>query len=101
MRTIEEILEDSKTINLEPIKSLFIEASNYPYPTPLTFFLDLIGYSKEELGENLTTLEEMQDKLGYHEIGLLGEGLVAYSDRPQETINLLEELLEAEREDLQ
>lgn len=100
MRTIEEILEDPTTIKLEPIKDLWIESSNYPFPTPLSFFLDLIGYSSEELGVNLTSLEEMKEKLGYHELGALGEALVAYADRPEESLKLIEELIEAEREDL-
>lgn len=97
-RSVEEILLDDKTERLEPIKDLWRESDNYDFPSPLTLFFDLIGYSKEEYGLNLTTLEQVEARLGYYELGSLGEALVAYSDRPEETLRLIQDLVEADQD---
>lgn len=96
--TVEDILLDDRTERLEPIKDLWRESDNYDFPSPLTLFLDLIGYSKEEYGVNFTTLDQIEAKLGYHELGSLGEALVTYSDRPEETLRLIKDLVEADQD---
>lgn len=96
MKSVEEILDDEATIKYEPIKDIWRESNNYDFPSPLILFLDLIGYSKEEWGENLITFDQVQDRLGFHELGSLGEALVVYSDFPQESIELIKELVEAD-----
>jgi hypothetical protein len=53
---------------------------NYDFPAPSSLFLDLIGYSEEEFGENLTA-RKMPD-LGYLEIDLLAKALTEYAKRP-------------------
>jgi hypothetical protein len=93
---VNDILEDESSSEYDPIKDLWRESDNYDFPSPLTLFLDLIGYSVSEYGENFTTLEKVQDRLGYHELGLLGEALVLYSDKPTGSLLLIEKLVEAD-----
>lgn len=97
--TVEELLDDTETDYLDPIKDLYSESSNYEPVKPFIFFLDLIGYSKEEFGENSYKVEDIQEVLGYHELGALGEALITYSDRPSDTLDLIEKLLSAENEE--
>lgn len=95
-----EIIEEEKIFNhLEPIQDFFDWSENHDYPSPFTLFLDLIGYSQEEFGETFTTLDQVVNKLGYLELGYLGEALVTYSDRPQESLDFIALLLKIEEEE--
>lgn len=74
--------------------NLWSWSSNYSHPTPATLFLDLIGYSEDELGERLCG--NKQPSLGYLELDLLGKALVEYSNRPSDVRDFIERLVESE-----
>jgi hypothetical protein len=90
-----ELIENAPA-NLSRIAQLWSWSSNYDYPTPATVFIDLIGYTEEELGEPLTTMQEAVKVLGFLELGLLAEALDEYTDRPEDARNFIRNLLEAE-----
>ena len=78
----------------DAVESLFSWSTNYAFPSPASLYMDLTGYSEETLGENLCSTK--QPNLGYLELELLGNALLAYSDFPNEldeefTEKLLEE----------
>ena len=87
-------LLDNAPTELEPIARLFRWSQNYDYPTPATLYLDLVGYSEEELGERLCS--ETMPALGYLELHYLGAALMTYSDRPQEAAQYVQRVLDAE-----
>ena len=63
---------------------------------PFTLFLDLIGWSSEQLGENLTEVDAA--RLGYKELDLLADALKDYSDRPGDVMEYVQFLLDCEME---
>lgn len=87
-------LLDNAPEKLAPIARLFRWSENYDYPTPATLYLDLIGYSEDELGERLCS--EKMPALGYLELNYLGAALTCYSERPQAASEFVQSLLDAE-----
>jgi hypothetical protein len=55
-------------------------------------FLDLIGWSEDELGEPYASL-------GYVELGKLAEALTEYADRPHDVREYVDALMAAESGD--
>lgn len=92
-----ELINNPPT-GLDRIAELFDLSADYEYPTPATLFLDLIGYSEEEIGEFLVP-NLRQVARGYLELGKLGQALDEYTDRPIDADLYIRELLEAEGQD--
>jgi hypothetical protein len=91
--TYYELLE-TPPANCEPIARLWTWSENYNYPTPATLFLDITGYSEDELGERLC--RDTMPAIGYLEAGMLGEALTAYADYPDTVMAYVRELLAGE-----
>lgn len=70
---------------------------NYDFPAPSSLFLDLIGYSEEHFGENLTARK--MPSLGYLEIDLLSKALREYAQRPADVLEFVETLFCDEEEE--
>jgi hypothetical protein len=70
---------------------------NYDFPAPSSLFLDLVGYSEEEHGRNLTA--EKMPSLGYLEIDLLAKALTEYAQRPQDVRDFVNKLMNSYTED--
>ena len=66
---------------------------NYNFPAPSSLFLDLIGYSEEQHGENLCA--QKMPSLGYLEIDLLAKALTEYATRPNEVSQFVNGLMSA------
>lgn len=59
---------------------------------PITLFLDLIGWSAENIGENPYGLGDASS-LGYVELDKLADALKQYADRPADVMAWIEGLL--------
>ena len=81
----------------EAIDRLFAWSTNYSFPSPASLFLDLIGHSKETLGERLCA--QSMPSIGYLEAGYLGDALTAWSDFPSDVHSHVEQLLAEEAEE--
>jgi hypothetical protein len=81
---------------LEGVIELYHWATNYDYPTPFSYFLDIIGYSEDELG---TLLCQEKPSIGYVEAGLLADAMANYADRPSEVTDLIGQLINLEQEE--
>jgi hypothetical protein len=68
-------------------------SENCESPTPLCLFLDLVGWSETQLGDNLC--QKMPD-LGYIELDYLADALKEYAKKPTDVYNWLCELMEEE-----
>lgn len=90
-------LLDNAPTELEPIARLFRWSENCNYPTPATLYLDLTGWSEDELGERLCG--DKLPALGYLELYYLGEALSCYSDRPQEAADYVRSVIYADQEE--
>lgn len=84
-----EMLDQDHPDYVDDLVNLVNWSLNCDFPTPLNLFSDLIGYSKEELGENYCTRIPY---VGYKELDLLGKALVEYSKRPQDVEDWYREL---------
>jgi hypothetical protein len=74
---------------------LYSWSTNYPAGSgPFALFLDLIGWSDDELGEPIYSLKDAS--LGYVELDKLGLALREYSDRPSDVRGFVDELMAAE-----
>ena len=92
---LEELLDNAPE-TLSRIARLWSVSSNYEYPTPATIFIDLIGYTEEEFGEPLTTMKEAVQRLDFVALGLIGQALDEYTDRPGDATAFIRQLLESE-----
>jgi hypothetical protein len=61
---------------------------------PITLFLDMIGWSEDNIGETLYDLGDAS--LGYLELDKLAKALTEYADRPQDVREFVDALIEAE-----
>jgi hypothetical protein len=83
------------TINkYEAIDNLFSWSNNYDHPSPAELFLDLIGYSLDELGENLCS--GAQPVLGYLELDLLADALKVVATIGYDAYDYAKSLAESE-----
>lgn len=80
----------------ELIDDLWQWSQNFTFPTPASQFLDLIGWSMDELGEPLCS--PGSPTLGYREHHFLGWALLAYAHRPGDVLERVAELMAAEVE---
>jgi hypothetical protein len=64
---------------------------NYNFPAPSSLFLDMIGYSEEEHGMNLTA--QKMPNLGYLEIDMLAKAMTEYASRPNDVYAFVEKLM--------
>ncbi len=83
--------------NTDKVASLASWSTNYDARTgtPFGLFLDLIGYSTAEFGENLVA--EPHRVVGYLEASLLADALKQYSDFPADVYKFCERLVSAEQ----
>lgn len=63
---------------------------------PITLFLDLTGWSAENIGSALYDMDEAHRTLGYVELDKLAKALTEYADRPTDVMEWLEGLLSYE-----
>jgi hypothetical protein len=70
---------------------------NYDFPAPSSLFLDLVKYSEDHFGENLTS-QKMPD-LGYLEIDLLAKALTEYAKRPNDVREFVDKLMNNDSEE--
>ena len=63
--------------------------------TPFGVFLDLIGYSEDNFGENL--VKNPQKVLGFLEMDYLADALRQYADRPADVSEFVYKLVTAEQ----
>lgn len=91
-----EMLEQDAPAGCSAIQDLYSWSLNYDAGKgPMTLFLDLIGWSDEQIGEPpLYSLEDAS--LGYVELDKLGLALREYAESPQNVREYVDKLLEAE-----
>jgi len=69
---------------LEPVADLYRWSQNYdPGKNPWCVFLDLIGWSTENLGEPITDLRHASEMIGYYEACELGRVLILWGNTPK------------------
>lgn len=64
---------------------------NYDFPAPSSLFLDLVGYSEDHMGENLTARK--MPLMGYLEIDMLAKALTEYAKRPNDVREFVEKIM--------
>lgn len=94
-KTLEQMLESER---FKAICGLYSWSTNYEYPTPFTYFLDLIGYSEEMVGASLADWSQVSTNLNYLELDYLGDALKEYATKGEDAYRFVLELLEAEQE---
>jgi len=94
-KTLEQMLESDR---FKGICGLYSWCMNYGYPSPFTYFLDLIGYSDEMAGENLADWSKVSTNLRYLELDYLADALKEYATKGEDAYRFVLELLEADVE---
>lgn len=89
-------LLDNPPTHSTDVAQLYSWSFNCEEFKPFRAFLDLIGYSSENVGSNLANWTDPSEGLGYVELGYLAQALLEYSNRPQAVEGFIAELLEAE-----
>lgn len=92
--TLEQVLEEGED-RFSEIVALYNWSMNYNAGEgPMTLFLDLIGYSQEEIGEPLYNLAK--PLLGYLELDYLGDALKQYASIGSDAYDFVVRIIEAE-----
>lgn len=95
-KDIWQLLEESAPSGCEAVQDLYSWSLNYdPGKGPFTLFLDLTGWSFDELGEAIYKLAE--SSLGYVELSKLASALEEYANRPHDVNAYVAELMLAEQ----
>ena len=90
-----QMLEEDAPEGCESVQDLYSWSTNYdPGKGPFTLFVDLIGWSDEQLGGPLYNLADAS--LGYLDLAKLSEALAEYVASPQTVMEYVERLIEAE-----
>lgn len=92
-----EILDSDN--QADAVADLYRWSTNYDLPTPFSLFLDLIGWSADNIGEPLFDLRKASERFGYLELGMLAKALDQYSDYPGPVGALVDKAMQAEAED--
>ncbi len=98
MTKLEAIVE-ANTEKFPEILDFYEWSLNYEYPSPFSYFLDLIGYSSEELEDTLGDWSKVQEKISYLELSYFAEALTEYVKNPDPAYKLIQELVEVEGDD--
>lgn len=85
-----ELIENAPE-TLEHTAGLFEWSENYDFPSPASLFLDLIGWSEEEVGDRLCS--DKMPSLGYLEVDYLGDALKEWATRPMDVYSFVEKLM--------
>ena len=98
-RDVWDLLEDP-TRNAESTAHLIQWSTNYDMAkgTPYHIFLDLIGYSESEYGAQLFTGDPSR-VIGYMEADILGDALKEYASHPQDVLDFIELVSNADMRD--
>jgi hypothetical protein len=78
------------------IVGLYIWSQNYEYPSPMSYFLDLIGFSSEELGDTLGDWAKVQEKISLLELAYIADALQEYLNDAERAYVVIVELVNAE-----
>jgi hypothetical protein len=90
-----QLLEQDAPQGCEAVQDLYSWSTNYDAGKgPFTLFLDLIGWSEDEMGEDIYAYKDRS--LGYVELDKLALALVEYADRPNDVKEYVGELMAAE-----
>jgi hypothetical protein len=101
LMSVEDVL-DSAPRSCEDIVSLYNWSTNFQAGEgPFALFLDLIGWSEDNIGETLFAKPEVSfaSRLGCIELSRLGEALTAYADLPFTVGEFVDRLMDAESEE--
>jgi hypothetical protein len=89
------LLEEGAPQGCEAIQDLYSWSLNYDTGRgPFTLFLDMIGWSEDELGETIYNLTSAS--LGYVELDKLADALKEYADCPHDVRAYVDTLMAAE-----
>lgn len=89
------MLEEDAPAGCKAVRDLYSWSLNYDAGKgPFTLFLDLLGWSDEQLGESMYDLDNAS--LGYVELDKLGLALREYAESPQNVREYVDQLLAAE-----
>lgn len=93
------VLEEDAPKGCESVQDLYSWSTNYdPGKGPFSLFLDLIGYSEDEFGEDVYNMRDRS--LGYLELSKLASALESYSVDPHGVREYVDLLMRAEAGDL-
>lgn len=98
MADIWQMLEQEAPPGCEAVQDLYSWSINYdPGRGPFAAFLDLIGWSEDEIGADL--YDWSNRSLGYVELSKLAGALDEYASRPHDVTAYVSELMAAESSD--
>ncbi len=89
------MLEESAPTGCSSVQDLYSWSLNYDAGTgPFTMFLDLVGWSEDEIGEDLYSYASRS--LGYVELSKLASALEEYANDPHGVREYVDQLMNAE-----
>lgn len=96
-KDIWQMLEEKPPSGCDGVQDLYSWSLNYDTGKgPFALFLDLIGWSAENIGEPLYSLATVEATLGYVELDKLAVALTEYAEHPQDVREYVDTLMSAE-----
>lgn len=91
-----EFVSEHTPTYAESVGQLYSWSANFQDFQPFRKFLDLIGYSEEDLGTALGDWKEPASSLGYQELAYLADALTEYANRPNDVVEFIKEVMAVE-----
>jgi len=76
------------------IVALYNWSTNYEYPSPMTYFLDLIGYSTEEFGDVQADWPKVTEKINLWELAYIADALQEYLKDAERSYEVIKDLMD-------
>lgn len=85
-----EILMNQPKVVTQHTQQLWDYSQSYEFPTPFTYFTDIIGWSEAHYGGRIA---DPAPTIGYLEARLIGTALIEYADDPEAVVGFINEVL--------
>lgn len=93
METLDQVIEKHET-KFPAICELYQWSQNYEFPSPMSYFLDLIGYSKNEFDDTLGDWQNVTDKINLWELAYIADALLEYTKNSEPAYEAIKELVD-------
>lgn len=93
MQTLNQVIEKHKA-KFPSICELYEWSQNYDFPSPMSYFLDIIGYSENEFNDTLGDWKQVNKHINLWELDFIAKAILEYSNNSEDAYEVIKELVD-------